>query len=92
MNLRDLQYLVALADQRHFGRAAEQCFVSQPTLSVRLSTFSRFRDSSARASSGSELLPRSSAKWLAVVAEPPLPMMNTQRPDCHASNTRSDQR
>jgi len=33
MNLRDLKYLVALADTRHFGQAAERCFVSQPTLS-----------------------------------------------------------
>jgi LysR family transcriptional regulator, hydrogen peroxide-inducible genes activator len=36
MNLRDLRYLVALADQRHFGRAAAACFVSQPTLSTQL--------------------------------------------------------
>ena len=33
MNLRDLKYLVAVADSRHFGHAAEHCFVSQPTLS-----------------------------------------------------------
>jgi LysR family hydrogen peroxide-inducible transcriptional activator len=33
MNLRDLKYLVALADSQHFGQAAERCFVSQPTLS-----------------------------------------------------------
>lgn len=36
MNLRDLQYLVALAETRHFGRAAERCHVSQPTLSAQL--------------------------------------------------------
>src|ERR1700734_3258600 len=36
MNLKDLKYLVALADTGHFGRAAEKCFVSQPTLSAQL--------------------------------------------------------
>ncbi|MYG13276.1 MAG: LysR family transcriptional regulator, partial [Gammaproteobacteria bacterium] len=36
MNLRDLKYLVALAEHRHFGRAADACFVSQPTLSTQL--------------------------------------------------------
>lgn len=34
MTLTDLRYLVALARERHFGRAAETCHVSQPTLSV----------------------------------------------------------
>lgn len=34
MTLTELRYLVALAQHRHFGRAAESCFVSQPTLSV----------------------------------------------------------
>ncbi len=33
MNIRDLEYLVALADHQHFRRAAEACHVSQPTLS-----------------------------------------------------------
>jgi LysR family transcriptional regulator, hydrogen peroxide-inducible genes activator len=36
MNLRDLRYLVALADQRHFGKAAAASFVSQPTLSTQI--------------------------------------------------------
>lgn len=36
MNLRDLKYLVALADHRHFGHAAASCFVSQPTLSTQI--------------------------------------------------------
>ena len=36
MNLRDLSYLVALADHKHFGRAAEASFVSQPTLSTQI--------------------------------------------------------
>jgi LysR family transcriptional regulator, hydrogen peroxide-inducible genes activator len=34
MTLTDLRYIVALSQERHFGRAAEKCHVSQPTLSV----------------------------------------------------------
>ena len=36
MNFRELQYLVALADLRNFRRAAEQCLISQPTLSTQI--------------------------------------------------------
>ncbi len=36
MNIRDLQYLVAVHDLNNFSKAAERCFVSQPTLSGQL--------------------------------------------------------
>lgn len=36
MNLQELRYLVAVAEHRHFGRAAETCHVSQPTLSSQI--------------------------------------------------------
>jgi LysR family transcriptional regulator, hydrogen peroxide-inducible genes activator len=42
MTLRDLEYLVALAETRHFGRAAERCHVSQPTLSAQLRKLEEF--------------------------------------------------
>ena len=34
MTLTELKYIVAVARERHFGKAADACFVSQPTLSV----------------------------------------------------------
>jgi LysR family transcriptional regulator, hydrogen peroxide-inducible genes activator len=36
MNLQELRYLAAIAEQRHFGRAAQACNVSQPTLSSQI--------------------------------------------------------
>src|SRR5699024_7740077 len=34
MTFTELRYIVAVAREKHFGRASEACFVSQPTLSV----------------------------------------------------------
>jgi LysR family hydrogen peroxide-inducible transcriptional activator len=34
VTLTELRYIIAVADRRHFGHAAQECFVSQPTLSV----------------------------------------------------------
>jgi LysR family hydrogen peroxide-inducible transcriptional activator len=42
MNLKDLKYLVALAETGHFGKAAERTFVSQPTLSAQLKKLEDF--------------------------------------------------
>lgn len=42
MTLRELQYLVALAETRHFGRAADRCLISQPTLSTQLRKLEEF--------------------------------------------------
>jgi len=36
MNFRDLNYLVKVAELKHFGKAAQACFVSQPTLSMQV--------------------------------------------------------
>jgi len=36
MNLRDLEYLVALAEHKHFGKAAQAVFATQPTLSMQI--------------------------------------------------------
>src|SRR5262247_3869300 len=36
LTLRDLEYVIAVAEHRHFGRAAEACHVSQPALSAQI--------------------------------------------------------
>ena len=42
MNLRDLKYLIAVAETKHFGQAAKRCFVSQPTLSAQIKKMEAF--------------------------------------------------
>src|SRR3990167_5402851 len=42
MNLRDLQYLVTLSELKHFGKTADACFVSQPTLSAQIKKLEAF--------------------------------------------------
>lgn len=44
IKLKDLRYLVAIADTGHFGKAAERCFVSQPTLSAQLKKLEDYLD------------------------------------------------
>ncbi len=44
MNIRDLTYLVALAEHRHFGKAAKACFVSQPALSMQIKKLEMYLD------------------------------------------------
>lgn len=56
MNLRTLQYLVAIDRCKHFSKAAEACFVSQPTLSMQIKKFESWL--------GVELIERSHKKIL----------------------------
>lgn len=67
MNLRDLKYLIAVADERHFGRAAALCHVSQPTLSgqvkkledyLGVAIFERTSKSVATTPAGEEIIRR----------------------------------
>ncbi len=65
MTLTELRYLVALAKERHFGRAAEQCHISQPTLSIAikkledelgLAVFERFKHTLRLTPSGQQIV------------------------------------
>ncbi len=67
MTLQELRYFIALADHGHFGRAAEVCHVSQPTLSTQLkkledelgvALFERTNKTLEITPSGRSLLPR----------------------------------
>lgn len=72
MTLTELRYIVALAQARHFGRAAEQCHVSQPTLSVGVKKleedlgvliFERSKSAVRITPVGEALLPKPSVYW-----------------------------
>lgn len=55
MTLTELKYIVAVARERHFGRAAEACFVSQPTLSVAIKKLEEELDVTIFERGGSEV-------------------------------------
>jgi LysR family transcriptional regulator, hydrogen peroxide-inducible genes activator len=63
MTLTELRYVVALAQERHFGRAAKKCFVTQPTLSLALQKLEEELDMKLFERSKNEVLvtPRGSA-------------------------------
>lgn len=56
MNLRDLQYLVAVAELQHFGKAAKACFVSQPTLSAQLKKLEQYLNAQLVERSGKQVI------------------------------------
>ena len=41
MDLKQLKFLIALDETRHFGQAAARCHITQPTLSMRLRSLGR---------------------------------------------------
>jgi LysR family transcriptional regulator, hydrogen peroxide-inducible genes activator len=66
MNLRDLEYFIAIAETQNFRKASEQCFVSQPTLSAQIKKleneldvqlFERNNKSVILTKAGSQILP-----------------------------------
>ena len=76
MTLTELRYIVAVAQEKHFGRAAQRCHVSQPTLSIAikkleeelgLSLFDRSSNEVMTTNSGARIVAqtrrRSSAIW-----------------------------
>jgi len=56
MNIRDLEYVVAVAELQHFGRAAERCHVSQPTLSTQIRKLEEYLGVSLFERSGRKVL------------------------------------
>ena len=67
-SLRQLEYLVAIEEHRHFRRAAEQCGVSQPTLSAQLRTLERRLGSDLVERSHSRVIMTSFGDQIAVLA------------------------
>lgn len=66
LSIQQIQYIIALADEKHFGKASEQCYVTQPTLSMQIKkaeeflghlVFDRSRSPLALTPFGEELIP-----------------------------------
>jgi len=82
MTLTELRYIVAVAQERHFGRAARRCFVSQPTLSIAIkkleeelsvSLFDRSSNDIITTEAG-ELSPKPAGFWKKQNSSSTLPM------------------
>ena len=64
MTLTELRYIVAVARERHFGRAADACFVSQPTLSVAIKKLEEELNVQIFERSGAEFIDLQKEQWL----------------------------
>ncbi|HWK44549.1 MAG TPA: LysR substrate-binding domain-containing protein [Stellaceae bacterium] len=64
MNLRDLRYLLAVAEHEHFGRAAKACGVSQPTLSVQIRKLEELLDVALFERTSKTVVPTSACEQL----------------------------
>ena len=85
MTLTELRYIVTLARERHFGRAAEKCNVSQPTLSVALKKFEQRYGALLFERTSTERAPwhvvPANAKWYARLAVQALVLDTLERID-----------
>jgi hypothetical protein len=63
MTPTELRHIVAVARERHFGRAAEACFVSQPTLSVTVKKLEEELDGWTPRSSSAGATRSASRRW-----------------------------
>ena len=83
MTLTELRYIVAVAQERHFGRAARRCFVSQPTLSIAIkkleeelsvSLFDRSSNDIITTEAGERIVAQAAGFWKKPNSSSTLPM------------------